>query len=122
MEFYVTLDRAYVDDFAVYISVPGCGNYQIKHLPLEPITGNAFSFTGTFYANGTFSNSTTCSGTTGLTNFYIPGCGYINGGPWSYQAAWQHAAQPAVLDNRNLDTVVAGPPPGEAWVIERPPQ
>ena len=33
MEFYVTADRAYVDDFAVYVEVlPDCGVWKITHL------------------------------------------------------------------------------------------
>jgi hypothetical protein len=88
-EFYVTADRAYVDDFATYISVSGCGSYKITHTTPEPISSNQFSFSGSFYANGTFSDATHCSGQNGLDNFYIAGCGYVSGGPWSYNATWQ---------------------------------
>jgi hypothetical protein len=87
----VTADRAYVDDFAIYISIEGCGNYKITRTTTAPIAGNAFSFTGTFYANGTFTSSTTCTGSAGLDRFYIAGCGYVSGGPVSYSANWQHA-------------------------------
>ena len=72
MEFYVTADRAFVDDFAININVTGCGSYKITHLLQEPISGNSFSFTGPFYASGTFSSQTAASGTTGLTNFPYP--------------------------------------------------
>ncbi|MCP4544791.1 MAG: hypothetical protein GY832_47435 [Chloroflexi bacterium] len=88
-EFYVTSDRAYVDDFATYISVDNCGSYKITHTIQEPISNNQFSFTGSFYANGTFSDATHCSGQDGLDYFYIAGCGYISGGPWNYSATWQ---------------------------------
>ncbi len=91
-EFYVTADRAHVDDFATYLSVTGCGNYKITHTPTEPIVGNSFSFSGSFYFNGTFTSATSARGTNGLNNFYISGCGYVNGGPWSYTATWKHAA------------------------------
>ena len=91
-EFYVTPDGAYVDDFAIYVYVPECGYYKITHTPQEPISNNQFSFTGSFYADGTFSDSTHCSGQEGLDNFYIPGCGYVSGGPWSYDATWQHGS------------------------------
>jgi C1A family cysteine protease len=94
-EFYVTSDQAYVDDFAIYVNVLGCGSYKITHALLEPIVSDHFSFSGAFYGNGTFSSSTSCSGTTGLVNFYISGCGYVSGGPWSYTATWQGATQPA---------------------------
>ena len=68
MEFYVTSNRGYVDDFAIYVDVSGCGRYKITHLIQEPISGNSFSFTGPFYASGTFSSQTASSGTTGLSN------------------------------------------------------
>ena len=92
MEFYVTTDHAYVDDFAIYINVGGCGTYKITHTPQEPISSNYFSFAGSFYASGTFSGQTSASGSTGLSNFYISGCGYVNGGPYSWSATWQYAA------------------------------
>jgi serine protease AprX len=91
-EFYVTADRAYVDDFAIYIYVSGCGSYKITHMPPEPIVSNHFSWGVTYYASGTFSTSTQCSGIYGLDNFYIPGCGYVSGGPFSYTSEWQHAS------------------------------
>lgn len=90
-EFYVTSDSAYVDDFAIYVYVQGCGSYKITHITPEPITSNHFSFGTTYYASGTFSNPTTCSGTYGLSNFYIGGCGYVSGGPWDYRSVWKHA-------------------------------
>ncbi len=90
-EFSVTTDRAYVDDFAIYIFVDGCGNYKITHLPPEPISNNQFSFSGSFYASGTFNSPTSASGQSGLNNFHIDGCGTVSGGPWSWTAAWQHS-------------------------------
>jgi len=96
-EFYVTADRAYVDDFAVYIYVLGCGYYKVIHTPLEPITNNQFSFSGPFYASGTFHSATTASGTDGLDSLYIPGCGYVSGGAWSWSATWQNDSQPGFM-------------------------
>jgi hypothetical protein len=93
-EFYVTTDGADVDDFAIYISVFGCGNYKITHTPLEPITNNQFSYSGSFYASGTFNSATAANGSDGLNSFYIPGCGDITGGPWLWNATWQTSAQP----------------------------
>ncbi len=112
-EFYVTTNRANVDNFAVYISVSGCGNYKITHNPLEPITNNQFSFSGSFYASGTFNSSTTASGTDGLSNFYIPGCGNVSGGPWSWNASWKNSTQPSfveahVVEVEPVDTLVDG--------------
>jgi hypothetical protein len=91
-EFYVTSDRQSVDDYAVYVSVTGCGNYKITHLVQEPISSNSFSFSGTFYASGTFTSATTADVASGLSHFNISGCGSVSGGPWSTTATWQHAA------------------------------
>jgi len=96
-EFYVTVDSAYVDDFAIYISVTGCGNYKITRITPVPISNNQFSFSGSFYASGTFHSSTTASGTDGLSSFYIAGCGFVSGGPWSWSATWQNSSQPPFL-------------------------
>jgi hypothetical protein len=111
-EFYVTTDRAYVDDFAIYISVSGCGNYKITHNPQEPISSNHFSFTGSFYANGTFSDPTHCSGQDGLNSFYIPGCGYITGGPWSWNATWKNSSQPTFLPAEVIEPETVEPMTG----------
>ncbi len=92
VEFYVTPNRAYVDDFAIYITVTGCGAYKITRTAEVPITNGAFSFSGAFYANGAFSSPTAASGSAGLNNYFISGCGTVSGGPWSYTATWQHAA------------------------------
>lgn len=95
-EFYVTADRNYVDDFAIYLNA--CGSlWKITHTPLEPIVGNAFSFSGPFYAGGTFTSAVTVSGYDGLTSFYLPNCGTVTAS-WTYTASWQYAAQPAMLD------------------------
>jgi hypothetical protein len=93
-EFYVTPDRAYVDDFAIYISISGCGNFKITHSIPEPITNDQFSFSGSFYASGTFNSTTTASGTAGLDSFYIPGCGNITGSH-SWIAIWKNSLQPS---------------------------
>jgi hypothetical protein len=92
MEFYVTADRGFVDDFAIFINVPGCGNYKITRITPVAISNNSFSFTGPFYAAGIFSSQTTASGTMGLNNFLIGGCGYVSGGPYAWTANWIHAA------------------------------
>ncbi len=91
LEFYVTSDRKYVDDFAIYIT-GDCGNYKITHVVPEPITNNSFSFGGPFYGSGTFSSTTAASVTAGLSNFYIDGCGAVTSGPWNSTATWRYAA------------------------------
>ncbi|MGE5251494.1 MAG: hypothetical protein ACM3QS_14930, partial [Bacteroidota bacterium] len=94
-EFYVTADQNYVDDFAIYILACNA-QYKITHTPLEPITSNHFAFSGAFWANGTFSTTTTVSGQDGITNFYLPYCGTFTA-TWNYTATWQSASQPLVL-------------------------
>ncbi|NHZ71818.1 MAG: hypothetical protein GWP17_01880, partial [Aquificales bacterium] len=96
-EFYVTTDRSFIDNFAIYINVSECGNYKITHLPTEPITNDQFSFSGSFYASGTFNSETSASGSDGLSDFDIPGCGLVSGGPWSWSATWKNGSQPTFL-------------------------
>ncbi len=94
-EFYVTTDRAFVDDFAIDVFIPDCGNLKITHEQPEPIVNYQFSFSGAFYASGTFTSETTASGTDGLSSYYVPACDiFVSGGPWSWDATWQNATQP----------------------------
>jgi hypothetical protein len=97
-EFYVTPDGGSVDLFAIYVSVDGCGNYKITHLlPVPAIVSNQFSYSGDFYFSGIFNTPTSASGTEGLNNFEIYGCGIVNGGPWSWNASWLNSLQPTVF-------------------------
>ncbi len=93
-EFYVTSDRLYVDRFAIYVDPrqAGCEVYKITHLVKEPISGSAFSFTGAFYASGTFVSPTAANVTLGLRDLLIEGCGYLTGGPWSVALNWKSTA------------------------------
>jgi hypothetical protein len=92
VEFYVTSDRGYVENFAVYVAQ--CGNYKIANAAQVPISGNSFSFTGSFYASGTFSSPTSASGTLGVTEYNIPGvCGTQTAGPLPWSANWMHILQ-----------------------------
>jgi hypothetical protein len=93
-----------VDEFAIYVTVYGCGYYKITNATQVPISNSHFSFTGSFYANGTFSDGTHCSGQDGLDEFYMSGCGHVTGGPWSYNATWQYAS--AVQNLRYLPLVL----------------
>ncbi len=108
-EFYVTSDRQYVDDYAVRVSVSGCGTYKITHVVPVPISSNSFSFSGTFYAFGTFTSATTANVTSGLDDFYISGCGYVTGGPWSTSASWKNAVPAAIEPAGGADTNSAEP-------------
>lgn len=105
-EFYVTADQMNVDDFAIYITVPYCGSYKITHTPLVPIVNKQFSFSGSFYASGTFDTTTSSHGQDGLSSFYIPYCGYVTGGPWSWVATWKHAALPPAGTSDELEVII----------------
>jgi hypothetical protein len=94
-EFYVTPDSAFVDDYAIYVFVPDCGDLKITHNQPEPIVNYQFSFSGDFYASGTFSSETTAGGTSGLSSYFIPQCSiFVSGGPWPWDANWQSGSQP----------------------------
>ncbi len=109
MEFYVSPDRTSVEEFAIYISVDGCGNYRIWRTVPSAISGDAFSFSGSFYGSGSFDSITQASGTTGLSGLNIGGCGTVNGGPWGWDASWTNSSQPTlpatVVTPENVTTV-----------------
>jgi aqualysin 1 len=95
-DFTVTANQLYVSNYSIYISVSGCGSYKITHGTSEPIaSGKTFAFSGSFYANGTFGTTSSAYGSTGLSSFYISGCGYVSGGPFSWTSTWVSADQPA---------------------------
>jgi len=95
VEFYISKTNGRVKNFAIYISVNGCGDYKITHSPFIKINSNAkFSFAGPFYASGTFSSLTKGKGLLGLNNFNIPGCGYLTGGPFVWSTKWKNNSQP----------------------------
>ncbi|MEK6751024.1 MAG: hypothetical protein AABZ00_02060, partial [Chloroflexota bacterium] len=122
LEFYVLSAGPVVDDFAIYIYVNGCGNYKITRTTSVPIVNKSFSFTGSFYANGTFPSATTAQGALGLSSFYIPGCGYVSGGPFSWTATWKHSALPIiVIDEGDTSTFTVSPEldtPFNAFTVE----
>jgi hypothetical protein len=93
--FYVTEDGDFVDNFGIRIHVVGCGIISLTRTsPEVPIDDSEFSFTGSFYASGTFHSETTASGNTGLDHRYFPGCGYVSVGPIAWDAAWKDNSQP----------------------------
>ena len=122
LEFYVTPNRVNVDNFAIFISVNGCGYYKITNNPLVAINAGKFLFTGKFHANGTFNNSSVNSagatGLLGLSSFYIPGCGYISGGPFAWAATWPAASQPSVPGTQDLNSVLLLPALAPALDLE----
>jgi hypothetical protein len=111
LEFYVIPKQTHVDNFAIYVYVNGCGSYKITHSPLAPIANKHFAFSGSFYASGNFNASGAAAGTMGLKSFYLPGCGYISGGPFSWTATWKSIAQPSSADIEELTSTVLAPAP-----------
>jgi hypothetical protein len=124
MNFYVTRSGTKVDNVRVYISVPSCGvSGSVVHLPTVAIANGKFSFTGPFYASGTFRSGTKANGKIGLKNFPIPNCGKVSGGPWSWTAYWQNNSQPDIqLDIQADDLTVIFDPTvtdlGTPFIVE----
>lgn len=104
MYFYVTPDRAFVDEFTIQVEVDGCGNFTITHIVPEKIADMKFTFSGPFYASGTFSSDKNASGTLGLNDYDLSdwGCGFVTGGPWSWEANWKNSNQPARVEPGGL--------------------
>ncbi len=95
----MTDSGAYVDDFAIVVWVEDCDSgWEITHRNPANISNGSFSFTGAFYASGTFSSATVCSGQAGLDEFNIPDCGLVSGGPWNYTAYWEEDGWKMTLD------------------------
>jgi Zn-dependent metalloprotease len=93
MQFYVIPNQRYVKYFAIAVSL-SCGNYTIYRPAPVAISSKKFSFSGSFFANGTFSSPTKASGRTGL-NHFGPICGYYwNAGPWNWASPWRDSSQP----------------------------
>jgi hypothetical protein len=95
-QFYVTPDGTKVNKFAVRINVSGCGSYKITLTSMVPISNKRFSFASfSFQGSGTFTAPKTATGTNRLYLVYIAGCGYVSGGPWTWNVTWQDGSQPA---------------------------
>ena len=108
MEFYVTTDQAKVDKFAIIVDFP-CGRYKVLWNGTHVISNRQFSFTGPFYASGTFDTATTAHGTTGLKSYPICGT-YLDGGPWNWTATWKNTNQPiAIVVDGTATSVIAEP-------------
>lgn len=109
-ELYVTADGKGVKNFAVVVSLNNCGTYKITHTIVEPISSNAFSFTGEFSASGIFDTVTALHGTASLNNIQIPGCGAKSVSPWQWTAVWQNSSQPAAAISTNSENAVGAVP------------
>ena len=110
-EFYVTPDRANVDNFAIYVTVYACGinNQKLTYNSLAPIVNSQFSHRGSYYFGGIFTSSVSANGYFGMNNYYWPGCGYLNGGPFFWKDAWVNSAQSLVLNTRNTPVITVTP-------------
>jgi hypothetical protein len=105
MELYVTPNQTKVDNFAISVTVYGCGNFTIYNPTPVAIRNRKFSFGGAFYASGTFDSVTTAHGTAGVNYLYLPACGgYLVGGPWSWTAFWIDGSQPFFVLSPGADT------------------
>ena len=125
-EFYVSTDQAYVNRFAIYVNVTNCGSYttlKITRITSVPITNKSFSFTGSFYATGTFDTATSAHGTDGLNNYFSTTCQRtFNGGPWSWTATWKNSSQPALASSVATEEIVEPTQvPADAHIITAVP-
>jgi hypothetical protein len=95
-QFYVTPDASKVNRFSVRINVAGCGSYKITRTSMVPISNKRFSFINFYFSgSGAFTSPTSATGTDRLYHLHIPGCGYISGGPWTWNVTWQDSSQAA---------------------------
>ncbi len=86
-QLHVTQDSAYVDQQTIWIMAYECGaSYKITHDVPVPIINNQYSFTGPFYASGTFAPDAVTI-TVGLQNYVIDGC-VINRAPYTASYHW----------------------------------
>jgi hypothetical protein len=114
-EFYVTSNPAQVADFAVYVSVPGCGNYKITQTVPSAIANNQFSASGAFAFSGAFDSETAAHGTAALDNYFIQGCGGVDGGPWPWTAGWVNGTPPPTFQAEVVTQEGRRPAGQEAW-------
>ena len=106
MEFYVTADRAFVDDFAININVTGCGSYKITH-----------TMQGQSPATASVHWSVLCLRHVQLTNrgqrhdgtqqLHVSlDAALVSGGPYSWSANWMHSAQLMQADRRGETNLI----------------
>jgi hypothetical protein len=101
-EFYITPDRGYIDNFAIYVTVYACNIYNQKftYTPLVPLTYNSlhkrfeFNHSGLYYFSGYTKSIKTAHSGFGMNGYYWPGCGYLYGGPFSSEPVWGNRTQP----------------------------
>jgi hypothetical protein len=118
-EFYITPDRDYIDNFAIYVTVYACGiyNQKLTYNPQVPLKYNRtistfqFDHSGVYYFNGLLKNNAVAFDSFGLKGYYWPGCGYLYGGPfWSDPVLWVNKMQPTVSDTEVFEFSVSPMP------------
>jgi len=111
--FYVTPDQQYVKNYTIFVDVPSCNVYNFKLIftyPV-PIKDGQFKHDGAMYFNGHFTSPTVSTGTFGLDNFYLSGCGYLYGF-YSVTNVWQNSSQPASISSQEIVATVVDPADG----------
>ncbi len=80
--FDVVSNKREIRNFTAYIMVNSEDCPDIYSVPYDGVIGisnNQFSFSGSFYASGTFNSTMTASGRFGLNRHYVEGCGLVSG-------------------------------------------
>jgi hypothetical protein len=101
-EFYITPNRDYIDNFAIYVTVYACNiyNQKLTYTSLVPLTyvkgieRLEFGRSGTFYFGGYSKSTTTAYSYFALSGYYWPGCGYLYGGPFNSNPSRINGSQP----------------------------
>ena len=103
-----------VKNFTIIVNLNWCGVYRITHRsPTPTISSKRFSFSGPFYAKGTFNSITSAHGTTGLNRFG-PLCGYYwYGGPFDWSSTWRYSVVPTFTAEAGVGPDLAEPAPQE---------
>lgn len=111
-KFYVTPDRAHIENYTIVVTVSVCKIYNRKLIDkhVVPIVNYAFTHKDNgMYFGGSFNTEGSATTNFGLAGYYLPGCGYLYGGPFTALVDWKDSSQPTMdgANNPNLLTVVA---------------
>jgi hypothetical protein len=110
-DFYVSSDNAYVVNYAMYINVADCDIFDLKltYKKAIPIVSAQFQNNDTFYFYGAFNSATVSQGYVGLSSYYLPGCGYISGGPFAVTDRWKSPSQATSADAGEFTLTAVAP-------------
>jgi hypothetical protein len=104
-----------IQNFSFYVAVPGCGTYRVTRTAALTLKDGYFEFKGAFWGWGLLSsnypNAIVAHGETGVTAYYIPGCGKVTSDTYAWVAYWQNADQPADL-GAAAEPIIVLPAPG----------